>query len=78
MALPSGTDRNQHYGTQQKKHTKHRPEEIQHRINILGWLRLRYLEKLGQNRIGVLRQIKQITDNCKGPLTIMELVQRKK
>eukprot|EP00957_Ditylum_brightwellii_P059331 4503923-Ditylum_brightwellii.AAC.1 len=38
----------------------------------------RYLEKLGQNRVGVLKQIKQITDNCKGLLTIMEKVQRKK
>jgi hypothetical protein len=29
-----------HYGMQWKKCTKHRPEEIQHRINMLGWLRL--------------------------------------
>eukprot|EP00957_Ditylum_brightwellii_P036752 2783001-Ditylum_brightwellii.AAC.3 len=69
MALPHGTDRNQyvtinqalpdvihpHCSTKQKRCTMHRAEEIQHRINILGWSRLRYLEKLGQSRVGLLK-----------------------
>eukprot|EP00957_Ditylum_brightwellii_P174770 13307336-Ditylum_brightwellii.AAC.1 len=37
-----------------------------------------YLEKLGQNRVGVLDQISRILKNCRGVLIILEIIQRKK
>eukprot|EP00957_Ditylum_brightwellii_P091316 6953460-Ditylum_brightwellii.AAC.1 len=37
-----------------------------------------YLEKLGQNRVGVLDQISRIIKNCRSVLIIVETLQKRK